>query len=67
MQHFKAKIAHVLDNGDKIEMEAWVEAASHDEAFALAQARFKQVVGELAAMDEIEIDKSKIEMGAHRH
>jgi hypothetical protein len=65
-QTFKAKIAHMLENGDKMEMEAWVEAESHDEAYVLAQTRFKEAVTELASTSEIEIDKSKIEMGAHR-
>ncbi len=66
MQTFKAKIAHILENGDKIEMESWVEAESHDAAFKSAQVRFKEAVTTLAETTEIEIDKSKIEMGAHR-
>jgi hypothetical protein len=34
--NYKTKLAHLLDNGDKLELEAFVEANSHDEAFALA-------------------------------
>lgn len=42
--NFKVKLAHLLDNGDKVEMEAWVEAASHDEAHNAARARFGKAV-----------------------
>lgn len=65
--NFKVKLAHLLDNGDKVEMEAWVEAASHDEAYNAARARFGRAVAQLASATEIEIDKSKIEMGAEKH
>ncbi|WP_162742633.1 hypothetical protein [Rhizobium sp. CECT 9324] len=64
---FKTKIAHMLDNGDKLELEAFVEATSHDDAFAQAQQRLQSVVAELAGKGEIDIDKSKIELGAHKH
>ncbi|MBL1379499.1 hypothetical protein [Zobellella iuensis] len=67
MQSFKTKVAHLLDNGDKLELEAFVEADSHDHAFTLAQARLKEVVSQLAAAPAIDIDKSKIEQGAHKH
>lgn len=66
-QMFKTKIAHMLDNGDKLELEAFVEATSHDEAFEQAKGRLKSVVSELAGVAEIEIDKSKVELGAHKH
>ena len=66
-QSYKAKVAHMLDNGDKLEFEAFVEAASHDDAFLKAQARLKDVVKELAGKASIEIDKSKVEFGAHKH
>lgn len=66
-QSYKTKLAHLLDNGDKLELEAWVDAGSHNEAFELATARFKAVVGELATAASIEIDKTKVEMGAHKH
>ncbi|MBA4262508.1 MAG: hypothetical protein C0443_10965 [Comamonadaceae bacterium] len=67
-QSYKTKLAHMLDNGDKLELEAWVDAVSHNEAVELATARFKAVVGELAtAGAAIEIDKTKVEMGAHKH
>jgi hypothetical protein len=65
MNHtYKAKVAHLLDNGDKLELEAFVDADSHDAAFALARNRLRDVVGRLAAAGTIEIDKSKIELGA---
>jgi hypothetical protein len=66
-QSYKAKVAHMLDNGDKLEFEAFVEAASHDDAFQKAQVRLKDVVKELAGKASIEIDKSKVEFGAHKH
>lgn len=66
-QSYKTKLAHMLDNGDKLELEAWVDATSHDDAVALATARFKTVVGELATASTIDIDKTKVEMGAHQH
>jgi len=66
-QIFKTKIAHMLDNGDKLELEAFIEAKSHDDAFAQAKDRLKSVVGELASVAEIEIDMSKVELGAHKH
>lgn len=66
-QSYKTKLAHMLDNGDKLELEAWVDAATHNEAVELATARFKAVVSELAAAGTIEIDKTKVEMGAHKH
>lgn len=64
---FKTKIAHMLDNGDKLELEAFVEAESHDAAVAAARTRLKAVVTELAGAAEIEIDKTKVELGAHKH
>jgi hypothetical protein len=60
---FKAKIAHILDDGDKLELVCFVEADSHSEAFAAAKVRFSEVVKQLASEPEIEIDKSKIETG----
>ncbi len=66
-QMFKTKIGHMLDNGDKLELEAFVEAASHDDAFAQAKERLKSVVSELAGVADIEIDKTKVEFGAHKH
>ncbi|EHS50701.1 hypothetical protein PDO_0230 [Rhizobium sp. PDO1-076] len=66
-QMFKTKIAHMLDNGDKLELEAFVEATGHDDAFAQAQQRLQAVVAELAGKGEIDIDKSKVELGAHKH
>lgn len=66
-QMFKTKIAHMLDNGDKLELEAFVEAASHDDAFAQAKQRLQSVVAELAGKGEIDIDKTKVETGAHKH
>lgn len=65
-QLFKTKVTHVLENGDEIEMKAWVEADNHDSAFVLAQSKFKVALAELALIPEIEIDKSKIETGADR-
>lgn len=66
-QTYKAKVAHMLDNGDKLEFEAFVDAESHDTAVAQAKARLRDVVGQLAKAADIEIDKTKIEMGAHKH
>lgn len=66
-QSYKAKVAHMLDNGDKLELEAFVEAVSYDAAFAQTQVRLKEVVMQLAGSASIDIDKSKIEMGAHKH
>lgn len=66
-QMFKTKIAHMLDNGDKLELEAYVEATSHDDAFGQAKDRLKSVVSELSGMAEIDIDKSKVELGADKH
>jgi hypothetical protein len=66
-QSYKAKVAHMLDNGDKLEFEAHVDASSHDEAFRKAQGRLQEVVKDLAGKSVIEIDKSKVEFGAHKH
>ncbi len=66
-QTFKAKLAHMLDNGDKLEFESFVEASSHDDALAQATTRMRSVIGELAAVASFDIDKTKIEQGAHRH
>ncbi|MBA3057964.1 MAG: hypothetical protein KJ614_12670 [Gammaproteobacteria bacterium] len=66
-QTFKAKLAHMLDNGDKLEFESFVEACSHDDALAQASTRMRSVIGELAGAASFDIDKSKIEQGAHRH
>ena len=66
-QTYKTKIAHMLDNGDKLELEAFVEASGHDDAFAQAKQRFQSVVTELAGAGEIEIDKTKVELGGHKH
>lgn len=62
-QHYKAKITHLTDEGDKLELETWVEASSHDAAFDAAKLRLTALIGELSAVDAIEIDKSKIEFG----
>jgi hypothetical protein len=68
MKHtYKTKLAHMLDNGDKLELEAFVEASSHDDAYAQASARLRTVVSQLAQAAHIDIDKTKIELGAHRH
>jgi hypothetical protein len=64
---FKAKLTHMLENGDKLEFEAAVEASSHDEALALATNRMRSVIAELASVGSFDIDKTKIEQGAHRH
>lgn len=66
-QTFKTKLAHMLDNGDKIEFESFVEADSHDAAFETAQSRFSDVVRALSQRGSIEIDKSKIELGVNKH
>lgn len=66
-QMFKTKIAHMLENGDKLELEAFVEATSHDDAFSQAKQRLHAVVAELAGKPEIDIDKTKVELGAHKH
>jgi len=58
---YKAEIAHMLDNGDKLELEAHLEADGHDEAFAMAQNRFDNVLRQLAAAGSPEIDRTKIE------
>ncbi|MEX2493506.1 MAG: hypothetical protein WD425_17275 [Nitrospirales bacterium] len=61
-QQFKAKVAHIFDNGDKLELEAHVEADDHNAAFDLACHRFRSVVGELAGTASINIEQTKIEM-----
>lgn len=66
-QSYKAKLAHILDNGDKLELETFVDAQGHDEAVGLAAARLREVVRELAGLDTIGIDKTKVELGAHKH
>ncbi len=66
-QTYKAKLAHMLDNGDKLEFETFVEASGHDDAMAQASTRMKAVIGELAGAATLDIDKTKIELGAHRH
>lgn len=60
---FKTKIAHVFENGDKIEMEAHLDAEDHQQAFEQARQRFSAAVSELATVESITIDKSKIELG----
>lgn len=66
-QTYKAKLAHMLDNGDKLEFESFVEATGHDDALAQASTRMKAVIGQLATAAAIDIDKTKIELGSHRH
>jgi hypothetical protein len=66
-QNFKTKLTHMLDNGDKLEFEAFVEASSHDNALTLATNRMRSVIAELASVGSFDIDKTKIEQGAHRH
>lgn len=66
-QTFKAKIAHVLENGDKLELEAWVEAENHEGAYEAAKTRLKEAVTLLSAAPSISADKSKIEMGVQPH
>jgi hypothetical protein len=66
-QNFKTKLTHMLDNGDKLEFESHIEASSHDDALALATTRMRSVIGELASVGSFDIDKTKIEQGAHRH
>lgn len=66
-QTFKAKLAHTLDNGDELVFESFVEATSHDDALAQATTRMRRVIGELAAAASFDIDKTKIEQGAHHH
>lgn len=66
-QTYKAKLAHMLDNGDKLEFESFVEASGHDDAVTQASARLREVIAGLASAGSIDIDKTKIELGAHRH
>lgn len=66
-QTFKTKLAHMCDNGDKIELETFVEAEGHDAAFQMAQARFNEIVRELSQHGSIAIDKTKVELGADQH
>ncbi len=66
-QTYKAKVAHMLDNGDKLEFEAFVDAENHDTAVTQAKVRLREVIGQLAKASDIEIDKTKVEMGAHKH
>lgn len=66
-QTYKAKLTHMLDNGDKLEFESFVEASSHDDALAQASGRMKDVIGQLAGSPSIDIDKTKIELGAQRY
>lgn len=64
---YKTKIAHMLDNGDKLELEAFVEAEGHDDAFEQAQARFSAIIQNLSQAGSIDIDRSKVESGTHPH
>ncbi|MBG6073289.1 MULTISPECIES: hypothetical protein [unclassified Polaromonas] len=66
-QPYKTKLAHMLDNGDKLEFESFVEASSHDDAVAQAKVRLHAVIAALATAETIDIDKTKVEMGAHQH
>lgn len=65
-QTYKAKLAHMLDNGDKLEFESFVEASSHDDAVTQATTRLRSAIAGLATAADIEIDKTKIELGAHK-
>tara|TARA_B100000795_G_C22663064_1_gene384838 strand:+ start:419 stop:625 length:207 start_codon:yes stop_codon:yes gene_type:complete len=64
---FKVKIAHILDNCDTIELVCFVEGDSYNDALNTAKMRFSEVVKQLADETDIEIDKTKIETGAHKH
>jgi len=66
-QTYKAKLTHLLDNSDKLEFESFVEATGNDDAVAKTKARLGAALSQLANTADIEIDKTKVELGAHKH
>jgi ethanolamine utilization microcompartment shell protein EutL len=58
----KVKLAHYLDDGNKIEFEAYVEATDYQAAVASAEALFKDALKTLAGGAEPSMRKVKIEM-----
>lgn len=66
-QTYKVKLTHMLDNGDKFEFESFGSAQGHDDAVNLTTNRLRAAITELASATAIEIDKTKVELGAHKH
>lgn len=58
----KVKLAHYLDDGNKIEFEAHVEATDYQSAVAAAETLFTQALKALAGGAEPSMRKVKIEM-----
>ncbi|WP_022941612.1 hypothetical protein [Psychromonas hadalis] len=62
---FKVKLAHILENGDSIQFECFMEADNHNVAYEAAKLQFLQAIKGLSTETCIEIDKSKIAAGAY--
>lgn len=58
----KVKLAHYLDDGNKIEFEAFVDATDYESAVAAADVLFKEALKTLAGGAEPSMRKVKIEM-----
>jgi|AntRauTorckE5430_2_1112549.scaffolds.fasta_scaffold00002_63 hypothetical protein len=59
-QALKIKLAHMTGNGEKLELETYVEADSFDDAIASARTRFAEILTSVDAQ-ELSIDKIKVE------
>lgn len=58
----KVKITHLLDNGDKLEYETYLDADSSDEALSKATSQMQTMIESLHGQT-FSIDKFKIESG----
>jgi hypothetical protein len=65
-QTYKLKLAHISDDGDKLELHTFVDAPNYDGAFELAKARFQTLLTELSQQPAFDIDQCKIELGTHQ-
>lgn len=58
----KVKLAHYLDNGDKVEFETHIEAADYKSAVATAEKLFAEALKSLAQGTIPAMRKVKLEM-----
>lgn len=61
MQNYKVKLSTLLDDGNKLEFEAHLEAESHQQASTIAEEQFLAAIHAVSQKNEISIDKVKLE------
>lgn len=67
MQNYKVKLATLLEDGNKLEFEAHLEADSYQQASAFAEEQFKAAILSVSQQDSISIDKVKLETSTMGH